>query len=189
MAPKEKDQKQGSLFFSLRDTLNPKHPLYVLAGQIQWDIFENAFKGLYCPDNGRPAKPIRLMVGLLILKHIRNLSDESVVEQWSENNYFQYFTGENAFVPGVPCEPSELVHFRKRIGESGVELILKESIRVNGKDALGPNVNVDTTVQEKNITYPTDAKLHKKIIQKCKAIAQKEGIELRQSYSQESSEE
>jgi IS5 family transposase len=86
-------------------------------------------------------------------------------------------------VPGVPCEPSELVHFRKRIGESGVELILKESIRVNGKDALDPNVNVDTTVQEKNITYPTDAKLHKKIIQKCKDIAQKEGIELRQSYS------
>jgi IS5 family transposase len=86
-------------------------------------------------------------------------------------------------VPGVPSEPSELVHFRKRIGESGVELILKESIRVNGKDALAPNVNADTTVQEKNITYPTDAKLHKKIIQKCKDIAQKEGIELRQSYS------
>ena len=183
ITPKVKVQNQGSLFFSLKDTLDPKHPLYVLANQIQWDIFENAFKGLYCPDNGRPAKPIRLMVGLLMLKHIRNLSDESVVEQWSENIYFQYFTGETSFAPGVPCEPSELVHFRKRIGESGVELILKESIRVNGKDALDPHVNVDTTVQEKNITYPTDAKLHKKIIQKCKAIAQKEGIELRQSYS------
>jgi len=183
MAPKIKDQSQGSLFFSLRDTLNPKHSLFVLADQIQWDIFEKAFNGLYCPDNGRPAKPIRLMVGLLMLKHIRNLSDESVVEQWSENMYFQYFTGESSIAPGVPCEPSELVHFRKRIGESGVELILKESIRVNGKDALDPNVNIDTTVQEKNITYPTDTKLHKKIIQKCKAIAQKEGIELRQSYS------
>lgn len=183
MAPKGKDQNQGSLFFSLRDTLNPKHPLFILANQIQWDIFEKAFKGLYCADNGRPAKPIRLMVGLLILKHVRNLSDESVVEQWSENSYFQYFTGESSFVPAVPCEASELVHFRKRIGESGVELILKESIRVNGKDSLDSNINVDTTVQEKNITFPTDAKLYKKIIQKCKAIAQKEGVELRQSYS------
>ncbi|HDP76468.1 MAG TPA: IS5 family transposase [Bacteroidales bacterium] len=171
------------MFFSLKDTLNPKHPLYILANQVQWDIFEKAFKGLYCPDNGRPAKPIRLMVGLLILKHIRNLSDESVVCQWSENIYYQYFTGETSFVPGVPCEPSELVHFRTRIGESGAELILKESIRINGKDALDPDVNIDTTVQEKNITYPTDAKLHRKIIQKCKDIAQKEGIELRQSYS------
>jgi len=84
MTPKLKEQNQGSLFFSLRDTLNPKHPLFVLANQIQWDTFEKAFKGLYCPDNGRPAKPIRLMVGLLMLKHIRNLSDQSVVEQWSD---------------------------------------------------------------------------------------------------------
>jgi IS5 family transposase len=123
------------------------------------------------------------MVGLLMLKHIRNLSDEAVVEEWSENNYFQYFTGESSFVSGVPCEASELVHFRKRIGESGVELILKESIRINGKDALDSNVNIDTTVQEKNITFPTDSKLHKKIIKKCKDIAQKEDIALRQSYN------
>ncbi len=65
------------------------------------------------------------MVGLLILKHVRNLSDESVVEQWSENSYFQYFKGKSSFVPAVPCEASELVHSRKRIGESGLELILK----------------------------------------------------------------
>lgn len=183
MVPEVKNQNQISFFFSLKDTLNPKHPLYILADTIQWDIFEKSFGSLYSPDKGRPAKPIRLMVGLLILKHIRNLSDESVVEQWSENSYFQYFTGEDSFVPAAPCEASELVHFRKRIGESGVELILKESIRVNGKDSLDSDVNVDTTVQEKNITFPTDSKLHKKIIQKCKDIAQKEGIELRQNYN------
>jgi len=183
MVPIVKNQNQGSLFFSFRDTLNPKHPLFILADKIQWDMFEKVFKELYSADNGRPAKPIRLMVGLLMLKHIRNLSDEVVVEAWSENNYFQYFTGESSFASGVPCEASELVHFRKRIGESGIELILKESIRINDKDALDPNVNIDTTVQEKNITFPTDAKLHKKIIQKCKDIAQKEDIELRQSYS------
>lgn len=183
MVPKEKNQNQGSLFFSFSDTLDQKHPLYILANKIDWGVFEKAFAPLYSARMGRPAKPIRLMVGLLMLKHIRNLSDEMVVEQWSENIYFQYFTGESSFVSGFPCEASELVHFRKRIGESGAELILKESIRINGKDAEDPNVNIDTTVQEKNITFPTDAKLHRKIIQKCKDIAEKEDIELRQSYS------
>jgi len=96
MALKKEDQNQEGDFFSLRDTLNPKHSLYILADQIQWGIFEEAFRGLYSPEKGRPAKPIRLMVGLPISKHIRNLSDESVVEQWSENMYFQYFTGESS---------------------------------------------------------------------------------------------
>ena len=94
-------------------------------------MFEESFTPLYCPDNGRPAKPIRLMCGLLILKHLRNISDESVVEQWSENAYFQYFCGMHEFTPSYPCNASELVHFRKRIGERGIELILAESIRVN----------------------------------------------------------
>jgi IS5 family transposase len=95
--------------------LNQKHPLFILANKIDWNVFEEAFSPLYCLDNGRPAKPIRLMVGLFMLKHIRNLSDENLVEQWSENNYYQYFCGQTYFLPGVPCEASELVHFRHRI--------------------------------------------------------------------------
>jgi IS5 family transposase len=118
-----------------------------------------------------------------MLKHIRNLSDESVVEQWMENVYYQYFSGERAYACGVPCEASELVHFRHRIGEEGVELILKESIRVNGDDSDDPNVSVDTTVQEKNITFPTDDKLYKKIIRKCHSIAASEGLPVRQTYT------
>lgn len=84
---------------------------------------------------GRPAKPIRLMVGLILLKHIRNISDESVVEQWQENSYYQYFCGERAFVTKVSCEASELVHFRNRIGESGMQLIFQESIRITAEGA------------------------------------------------------
>lgn len=183
MIPKKTDTSQLGLFFSFADTLDQKHPLYILANKVDWQRFEDDFLPLYCPDNGRPAKPIRLMVGLLMLKHIRNISDESVVEQWSENNYYQYFCGEQSFVPKAPCEASELVHFRKRIGEEGIALILKESIRINGSDSDDPHVNVDTTVQEKNITFPTDAKLHRKIIKKCSQIAQKEGIVVRQSYT------
>ena len=123
------------------------------------------------------------MVSLLILKHTRNLSDESVVEQWFENIYYQYFGGEKVYACGVPCEPSDLVHFRNRIGSEGIELIFKESIRVNGKDGGEQEATTDTTVQEKNITYPTDNKLYRKIIKKCVAIADKEDIELRQSYT------
>jgi len=114
MVPKEKNQHQRSLFFSFSDTLNQKHPLYILASKIHWKVFEKAFTLLYSADTGRPAKPIRLMVGLLMLKHTRNLSDEMVVEEWSENSYFQYFTVESSFASGFPCEASELVHFRKK---------------------------------------------------------------------------
>jgi len=183
MTPRKRPENQPSLFFSFSDTLNQKHPLFILANKVNWSVFETAFTPLYCANNGRPGKPIRLMVGLLILKHLRNISDESVVEQWSENNYYQYFCGETSFVPGVPCEASELVHFRHRIGDVGVELILKESIRINGSDSQDDNVNIDTTVQEKNITFPTDSKLHKKIINKCKAIAEQEQLPVRQTYN------
>src|SRR5574344_1299267 len=123
-----------SLFSSLDDLLNQQHPLHILSHKINWYVFEEAFAPLYCADNGRPAKPIRLMCGLLILKHLRNLSDEAVVEQWSENAYYQYFCGMQEFSPGCPGNATELVHFRKRIGEKGMELILQESIRVNNKD-------------------------------------------------------
>jgi transposase, IS5 family len=174
---------QMGFYSTFEEQLSRKHPLYILANRINWQQFDEAFKELYCLDNGRPAKPIRLMVSLLILKHIRNLSDESVVEQWAENAYYQYFSGERCFAARVPCEATELVHFRKRIGEKGMELILKESIRINGKDADENQGTIDTTVQEKNITFPTDNKLHRKIIRKCVAIAEKEDIVLRQRYS------
>jgi IS5 family transposase len=167
----------------LKEQLSNKHPLYLLADRINWSLFEENFKKHYREDLGRPAKAIRLMVALLMLKHIRNLSDESVVEQWAENAYYQYFSGEQTFTAKEPCEASELVHFRNRIGAEGIELILQESIRINGKGGKEDKASIDTTVQEKNITYPTDSKLHRKIIKKCVRIAEKEGIELRQSYS------
>ena len=123
------------------------------------------------------------MVSLLILKALYNLSDEELVEQqWEMNPYFQYFGGIDILRWGQPCAATDLVHFRKRIGEEGIEKILRHSIDLHGKDAQDKHVSVDTTVQEKNITYPTDAKLHKKIADKCVSIAQQEGLKLRRSY-------
>lgn len=181
-----KSTPQPSLFSSLADQLSHTHPLYLLADKINWRRFEEAFTPLYSSVNGRPAKPIRLMCGLLILKHVRNLSDESVVEQWSENAYYQYFCGMPGFTPSFPCNASELVHFRKRIGEKGIELIFSESIRVNQEDDDSDHHDtafIDSTVQEKNITYPTDAKLHKKIVRKVLSLVKSLDLPLRQSYT------
>ena len=187
MLSTKKYTPQIGLFNALADQLDQKHPLYLLANKINWSLFDDSFKKHYSEKMGKPAKPIRLMVSLLILKYVRNLSDENLVEHWSENLYFQYFSGEQNFQPNIPCVPTELVAFRQRIGEEGVELILKESIRVNepsDNNNHGVVVSVDTTVQEKNITYPTDDKLYKKIIKKCWIIASNESIDLRQPYTQ-----
>ena len=188
MLGKQKHTNQTGLFHGLSEQLDQKHPLYILSGKLNWQFFEASFSKHYSTKMGAPAKPIRLMVSLLILKHLRNLSDENLVEQWSENVYYQYFGGEQFYRPATPCSSTELVEFRKRIGADGMALILKESIALNRRDTddhFGETISIDTTVQEKNITYPTDDKLYKKIIHKCVSIAQSEGIVLLQTYSKE----
>ncbi len=102
MLSTKKDNRQLGFYNTFEEQLSRKHPLFILANKIEWKKFDDAFCKLYCEDNGRPAKQIRLMVSLLMLKHIRNLSDESVVEQWSENAYYQYFTGEEVFACSAP---------------------------------------------------------------------------------------
>ena len=182
----KRTSKQLSMFSSLEDMLSHEHLLFQLSNKINWESFENAFSPLYCNNNGRPAHPIRLMCGLLILKHLRNVSDEMVVFQWSENAYYQYFCGGLEVMPKQPCDASELVHFRNRIGEEGMELILAESIRVNTDHDNEDHFDtafIDSTVQEKNITYPTDAKLHKKIIKNVLKIVHDKSLPLRQSYT------
>ena len=114
--------------------LNQSHPLYQLTGKIAWGKFETAFQPLYCQDNGRRGKPIRLMCGMLIMKHLSNLADESLVKQWSENAYYQHFCGVQEFTPSAPCVSSEPVHFHRRIGEEGIEIIFQKGIRVNNDD-------------------------------------------------------
>ena len=173
---------QQSMFFTLEDQLNHKHPLYLLANEIDWEKFEDKFKSLYSQENGRPCVPIRRMVGLQILKHMRDISDESIVEQWQENVYYQYFCGEQELAVGEPCAATELVEFRKRIGTEGMELILKESIRVNNDHDQDDTGFIDSTVQEKNVTYPTDAKLTKKVIDRCKKLSEELDLPVRQSY-------
>lgn len=148
MKGKSPDPNQLSLYNQrLADQLNPKHPLYRLAENIPWDYFELEFSRYYSHRGRcRSAHPIRLMVGLLILKQLRNLSDEGVVERWIENGYYQFFCGETFFHWDFPCHPTDLVYFRKRIGEKGIEKIFQVSIDLHGDKAQEREILIDSTV-------------------------------------------
>ena len=182
------NQAQLNMFkATIMQFVDPEDSLIKLADQIPWGKLEKELSKYYS-HTGLPAKPIRLMVGLLILKQLYNLSDETVVATWKRDPYFQYFTGEAEFQWGQPCDPSDLVHFRNRIGKEGTELLLKMTIDLHkksvgkGRKVQFDEVIIDTTVQEKNITYPTDIKLYTKVIKKVQKIAKELGIKLRQTY-------
>ena len=182
MIGKSANQNQQNFFQPLlKNFINLGYELVLLSDRIDWKYFEDNFSKYYS-NTGQPAMPIRLMVGSLMLKRIYNLSDERLVETWVMNPYMQYFCGMAHFTHKFPCDPSDFVHFRKRIGEQGVEKIFAHSVHLFG-NAAREKVNLsDTTVSENNTTFPTDAKLAKKIIDKCNEIAKKEGVTQRQTY-------
>ena len=182
MQPSTTDKAQISFLLpDLKRQLDPRNALFRLARAMDWSGFEKEFRPLYCTE-GRPALPIRRLVGLLMLKSLRNLSDEEVVVFWSENPYAQDFCGERELQWGFPCDASELTHFRKRIGTGGAEKILAATIKLHGERAKEKEVVVDTTVQEKNITFPTDTKLAAKIVRGGVKMARRHGVKLRQSF-------
>jgi IS5 family transposase len=165
----------------LDQIIDMKHELV----QLDWDWLDGEIAPLYS-DKGRPGIETRFVIGLLLLKHIFGLSDEEVCERWVYDPYFQYFTGEEFFQHAFPHERSDLSHWRKRLGEK-LELLLAESLRVaHEAGALRTKdlkrVTVDTTVQPKAITFPTDAKLLHAAIQGLNRLARRHGIRLRQSY-------
>jgi len=175
-------QNQRELFRPLlSEFIDMNHELVLLSKKIDWNYFEKEFSQFYS-NTGQPSMPIRLMVGSLLLKRIYNLGDETLAQAWVMNPYMQYFCGESHFQHRFPCDPSDFVHFRKRIGEKGIEQIFIQSVELHGKQVKSKMVLSDTTVQENNITFPTDAKLAKKIIDKVNKIATKENIKQRQSY-------
>ena len=191
MTPRQADadtRSSSDLFRERLDNmLNQRHALYRLADLIEWSVFDKAFGSLYCPDNGCPGKPMRLMVGLQYLKHCYGLSDEAVVSGWVENPYWQYLCGETYFRHVPPIDPSSLTRFRQRIGESGCETILQVTVAAGVtsrtvKAADFKRVNVDTTVQEKAVSYPTDSKLLNRSRERLVRLCRRQGVRLRQSY-------
>ena len=187
MRPKKPETTGSTDLFRARldQIINLKHELAQLAGKIDWDWIDGEIAPLYS-DKGRPGIGTRFAIGLLLLKHIYGLSDEGACDRWVHDPYFQYFTGEEFFQHEFPHERSDLSHWRKRFGDK-LELLLAESLRVaHTSGALRTRdlarVTVDTTVQPKAITFPTDAKLLHAAIKGLNRLAQKHGVRLRQSY-------
>jgi transposase, IS5 family len=184
----QSNDRQNHLYQSRLDQqLNLQHPLFRLAGQIEWAYFDKEFGALYTEDVGRPGMSTRLMFGLHYLKHTFNESDESVVERRVENPYWQYFCGYEFFQHEFPCHPTSMVKWRQRMKSGCIEKMLKEIIssaqRSGAIEMQDVNrVNDDTTVQEKAIAFPTDARLYQKARESVVREAQKANIDLRQSY-------
>lgn len=172
----------------LVDMIDGRHELVQLAALIDWDVFEREWAGFFPSHKGRPATEPRLVAGLLYLQHAYRLSDEAVVARWVENPYYQHFTGETFFQHRPPIDPSSLTRWRGRIGEEGVEWLLTQTIRAGQKSGVidensAKRVAVDTTVMEKNIAYPTDARLYERARGQLAELAQEAGVDLRQSYA------
>lgn len=185
--PPSPDSPAEDLFRHRLDNLiDQHHELVKLAALIDWEVFDAQWGETFC-EAGRPAIATRLIAGLHYLKHTYALSDEQVVKRWAENPYWQYFCGEQYFQHELPVNPSSLTRWRQRLGEAGVESLLGETITVAIKAKAVKTgdlkrVTVDTTVQEKAITFPTDSKLYHRARERLVRLAKAHDIALRQSY-------
>lgn len=187
--PRERRETgEQDLFRSRLDQIiNMKHELVRLAQAIDWRVLERRFGEVYSDGPGMPPLPTRLMAGLSILKHTFNLSDEELCARWVENPYFQYLCGEEFFRHDLPFDRSSMTRWRGRMGEERLSALLQESLAVAVKTgAMQPQdtrrVIVDTTVQPKNVMFPTDAKLIHRARERLVKLAKKTGVKLRQTY-------
>ncbi len=190
MRPKERRETgQGDLLRSRLDAIiDMDHALVKLARTIDWPVLEEWFGAVYEDTPGRPPLPTRLMAGLAILKHTYDLSDEVLCERWLENPYYQFFCGEEFFQHRLVFDRSSLTRWRHRMGEERLQALLQESLSVATKtEAIKPadlnRIIVDTTVQPKNVMFPTDARLLNRAREILVRLAQRRGIKLRQSYA------
>jgi IS5 family transposase len=179
---------EEDLFRSRLDQIiNMKHELVQLAHAVGWAHLEECFGEVYSDGPGMPPLPTRLMAGLAILKHTFDLSDEELCARWVENPYFQYLCGEEFFRHELPFDRSSMTRWRQRMGEERIAALLQESLSVAVRTgAMKPQdvrrVIVDTTVQPKNVMFPTDAKLIHRARERLVGLAHKVGLDLRQSY-------
>ena len=180
MRPKQTPKADHDDLFLVRldHLLNPRHELVLLADKIDWDWIDEELAPFFS-DEGRPAEPVRFMIGMFLLKHTYALSDEQVWDRWVQDPYFQYFTGEEFFQHVLPHERSGLSHWRGRIGDH-LDILLQETLRIaedsgalNKRDLA--RVTVDTTVQPKNVAFPTDARLLETAIRQLGKLARVQG--------------
>jgi IS5 family transposase len=185
---KPRDNRQKDLLRPALDQIvDLGHPLVRLAEEIDWSFIDGRFSSVCRSGPGQPPLATRLVAGLLILKHMHDLSDEALCARWLENPYYQFFCGEESFQHRLPFARSSLTRWRQRLGEDQLAALLQESLSVAHKTgALATRdlerVAVDTTVQPKAVAFPTDARLMHKAIVMRGALAKKNDVPLRQSY-------
>jgi transposase, IS5 family len=189
MRPRERRETGAQDLFRSRldQVIDMKHALVRLARTVDWGFLEGRFGEVYTDSPGQPPLPTRLMAGLAILKHTYDLSDEVLCERWIENPYYQYFCGEEFFQHRPVFDRSSLTRWRNRMGEERLQALLQESLSVATRtDAIKPSelsrVIVDTTVQPKNVAFPTDAKLLNRAREKLVRLVGIQKMRLRQSY-------
>jgi transposase, IS5 family len=189
MQPKrEPEQPQRELFqIYLEQLIDMSHALVRLGDVIDWESFEQSLGSTYHPSHGAPGISTRLMVALHYLKYQHDLSDEDVVALWIENPYWQHFSGMKHFQHRMPIDPSSMTRWRKRLGDSGAEQMLRATIEAGMKmrvirPAELKRVNVDTTVETKAIRFPTDARLYQRMRERLVKAARAEGLTIKQSY-------
>ena len=187
MAKPRDDRQKDLLRPALEAIIDLGHPLVRLAREIDWGFLDGRFASVCTPGVGQPPLPTRLVAGLFILKHMHDLSDEVLCARWLENPYYQFFCGELSFCHRLPFERSSLTHWRQRLGEEQLVALIQESLSVAHKTgALATRdlerVVVDTTVQPKAITHPTDARLCHRALEKLVDLAWRNDVPLRQSY-------
>lgn len=183
MEPLEKDLFREELI----QIINLRHPLCQLSELIDWKQAEEIISRWFDESTGRPSKDLRLIAGLFFLKQLKNVSDEDLPERWVENPYWQYFCGEQYFNHEFPIHPTSMTKWRKKMREEDAEALLTLTIDAGLKSkALKKSdlnrVNIDTTVQEKAITFPTDSKWYAKAIELLSDLAKKHDINIKQSY-------
>lgn len=186
MIPKKPDNAPELFRAQLSQILNRRHPLLRLSEKMDWARLEAELDMPYRAGPGQPPLPTRLMAGLHYLKYAFDLSDERLVALWLENPYWQSFCGYEYLQHELPLHPTSLVRWRERMGDR-LESLLEHSLHVARQEGLLgarelERVNVDTTVQEKAVAFPTDARLYQKMRVALVRAAQDSGVVLRQSY-------
>ncbi len=157
--------------------LNPRNRWVQLAQLIPWDEYEEEYASKFPSRRGNEAKPFRMALGALLIKEMKNLPDEELVEDIKENPYYQYLLGLESFQDTAPFEASSLVHFRKRITPEMLkeinEKIVKRQLEKEAEDcdddssdsgSSGGNNHkgqllVDATCTPADIRFPTDLSL------------------------------
>lgn len=186
MKPSEISKQLSLHSVPLNTFLDPLHELVLLAMLLNWKALESRFGAQFKTGRGRPPVATRVMIALHLLKYLYDESDESLIARFVENPYWQHFCGFHEFQREAPCDSSSLTRWRRRMG-GDIEAILRESLSAAKAAGMAKAEDfqktiLDTTVQEKAVTPPSDGKLLYKILRRLVKEARARGIEIRRPW-------